>query len=147
MRGWVLYVAFNEIENHMTRGRFNLESCWYRPWLELTQSECYGRLFDFSDHVVLYFGQILPIAFMEVLYAFERPYWMTTSNSWYPKLLAGVMLYLYYITLSGAYKTALYFHTGPEVLGGFAVSLLIHIPMYCIQCCVRCERLRSYIFR
>jgi len=162
-RGWVLYVAFNAIEDRIVGPLPG--SCWYRDWLPMDPPTCHGRVFDFSDHMVLYFAQILPVALLEVLHALEHPYWnkhTTTRLSPYstasdstaaevtrrlvPVTLIGGMMYLYFITFLGVYKTATYFHTGSETVTGFAVSLLIHVPLQQLQCSDRWERLREYFF-
>jgi hypothetical protein len=154
VRGWILYLGFNELEDHfVTRIR---ESCWYRDWLQDGQPECYGRVFDFSDHVVLYFGQLLPIALIEILHAVEFPYWterkavpynlVHTFTQWQPLSLVAGVGYLYFLTYLGAYKTASFFHTGTEIFAGFAVSLLIHVPLCCLQCSERCARARRLFF-
>jgi hypothetical protein len=169
IRGWVLYLAFNEIEDSIVRE--TSQACWYRPYLDEAQPDCYGRVFDFSDHVVLYFAQILPIAWLELLYALlESPYWnfnrvlnisATRYNTLdpyyygsetliptylYPSFLVLSMAYLYFVTFLGTYKTATYFHTGPEVLAGFVVSLTLHGPICYLQCSERCQRVRDYFF-
>ena len=150
-RGWVLHVAFNAIEDRIV-GPLPCGSCWYRDWLVPTDAPtCHGRVFDFSDHIVLYFSQILPIALLEVLHALEHPYWnkhtstrlspylhSTVSDSTavevtrrlVPVTLIGEMMYLYFITFLGVYRTATYFHAGSEIVTGWAVSLLIHVPLH-----------------
>jgi hypothetical protein len=42
---------------------------------------CYGQDFDFSDHVVLFFGQILPVTLFEVLFCFLVPLWGSSSSN------------------------------------------------------------------
>eukprot|EP00522_Entomoneis_paludosa_P006490 CAMPEP_0172456364 /NCGR_PEP_ID=MMETSP1065-20121228/15416_1 /TAXON_ID=265537 /ORGANISM="Amphiprora paludosa, Strain CCMP125" /LENGTH=363 /DNA_ID=CAMNT_0013209313 /DNA_START=389 /DNA_END=1477 /DNA_ORIENTATION=+ len=90
-RGWVLYVALNSLEDnyyygnngtinsHDPAANSSSATCWYRDWLSVSstqqQSSCRGRVFDFSDHVVLYYAQILPIALLEYLHSMNRPYW------------------------------------------------------------------------
>lgn len=155
IRGWVLYLAFNELEDMIVRPI--TEACWYRDWLREDQPECFGRVFDFSDHVVLYFGQILPIALVECIHSFEDPYWTeycrglrsqvdTAIARVLPVCLVGGMLYIYFITYLGVYKTASYFHTASEVLAGFGVSLLIHVPLCRLQCSHEWERTREFLF-
>jgi hypothetical protein len=114
---------------------------------------CAGRAFDFSDHVVLYYAQILPIALIETLYAFQNPYWSFSDDQHIhdragfgailrrripplvlPTLLVGSHLYLQFITATAAYKTAAFFHTPAEVVAGFGVSSIVTLPLLFAQC-------------
>jgi len=130
IRGWILYVLFNEVEDRLVRPEPG--TCWYLDYLHDHQPDCYGRVFDFSDHAVLYFAQILPIALVEVLYAFEKPYW--EEHVWVARLLWMGMLYLYVIVFAGFFRTAQFFHTGKEVVVGLGVSLCLQIPIMLLQC-------------
>lgn len=73
-RGFVLYQGMNYIEDRLVRIHHQQEgevhNCWYQNLLRPDQSSCYGRAFDFSDHVVLYFAQIIPIALWETIIGF-----------------------------------------------------------------------------
>jgi hypothetical protein len=155
-RGWALYIGFNRLEDQLVTPI--PETCWYHDWLREGQLPCYGRVFDFSDHVVLYFGQILPIALIEVMHAMEQPYWterslLRTMNKSYttwihflPISLVAGLLYLHFVTYAGAYTTTSYFHTFPEVFAGFLISLLIHVPLGILQCHARCAGAREFFF-
>lgn len=156
-RGWVLYVGFNRLEDQVVTPV--ADSCWHRDLLRQGQPECHGRVFDFSDHVVLYFGQLLPIALAEIMLAFDQPYWVkqqplrhnpSRRYSAYahvlPLFLIVGLLYLYVITYLGAYKTASWFHTGPEVFAGFLVSLVNQVPLWCLQCHERLAGAREFFF-
>jgi len=127
---------------------------------------------DFSDHVVLYFAQIIPIALVEILHAlFPRgggpPYyqwWLsarlprqprTNTVSGYfnrffhhvvPLILSLWMVNLYVVTFLGAFKTAAYFHTGPEVWVGFVISLLVQIPLMVLQTTNLFPKQQEYFF-
>lgn len=166
VRGVVLYQGMNQIEHYF---HSTDDSCWYQDWLREDQPKCYGRSFDFSDHVVLYMAQILPICLAETLEGLQQPNvvpprriistqtmtLLTSMNGGvnpdmsedssslsatrpnYPPLDILIVLgtlYLYVITLWGSYRTTAYFHTGPEVFIGFAVSLLLQWPLYSLQC-------------
>jgi hypothetical protein len=166
-RGWFLYVALNRVESHFVPTHDD-EVCWYGEFLSREQTSCYGRAFDFSDHVVLYYAQILPIALTETLYAFQYPYWRKSAkppsavfnilhseggtnliDGLLPVVLVVAHLYLQLITALGAYMTASYFHTGGEVLAGYAVSLLVALPLALCQCGNRSpwvSALRSFFF-
>jgi hypothetical protein len=156
-RGWALYIGFNRLEGKLVTP--SPENCWYRDWLREGQSQCHGQAFDFSDHVVLYFGQILPIALIEVMHALEQPYWTERSSfrsinnnpniastHFLPISLVAGLLYLHFVTYVGAYTTTSYFHTFPEVCAGFIISLLIHVPMGILQCHERCAGARDFFF-
>jgi hypothetical protein len=162
-RGWVLYVGFNAIEDLLVRP-VDQTTCWYYDWLRSDQPQCFGRVFDFSDHIVLYYAQILPVSLFECLHALEHPYWKcrystalpvpslrrnmfhAATERLIPLILCSGMIYLYFITCLGVYKTALYFHTGWEVVVGFLVSQLVYMPLCLIQCSDRMEPMREFLF-
>jgi hypothetical protein len=152
-RGWILYVLFNEWEDRWAI--VPSSPCWYEAWFaqHSESSVCLGRPFDFSDHIVLYYAQLLPIALLETLHALfqSQPFWMisatkterplqknamlhTLRNHLIPFILIGSHVYLQFITATGAYKTSAYFHTPMEVVAGFAVSMIITVPLYVLQC-------------
>jgi hypothetical protein len=149
------------IEEHfVSAARTN---CWYESLLHQNYSSCQGQVSDFSDHIVLYFAQILPIPFMEVLHSLVHPFWNTisgtsstgvagtsfriaSSSAMVPILLISGLFYLYIVTFMGAYKTATYFHTTPEIINGFVISLLVQIPLFLMQCTTHMERAREYFF-
>jgi hypothetical protein len=146
-RGWILYVLLNEVEDQFVASSIDGTTCWYSGLLQPVQELCIGRAFDFSDHVVLYYAQILPIALIETLYAFQCPYWISDERSalnqgtlvripqlLLPIILAASHVYLQFITATGAYKTAAFFHTPGEVVAGFMVSLLVTVPLLLLQC-------------
>jgi hypothetical protein len=83
-RGWVLYVAFNQVEDSIVSVPHRNTCSWYLAYLRDDQRhECVGRVFDYSDHMVLYYAQLLPIPLLETLYALMNPYWCrSTSSSW-----------------------------------------------------------------
>jgi len=138
-RGLILYLALNLVEDQIVES--NPAGCWYRDLLYDYQPDCYGRQFDFSDHVVLFFAQILPIALVEFLHSIQVIYWKDRHYNLKESfchalpitLLAG-MIYLYYIIFYASYKTAAFFHTGSEVYAGYLISILALAPLYCLQC-------------
>ena len=159
-RGWVLYVFFNAVEDSFRKPVSN--NCWYNNgmWLRSGEESCLNKAFDFSDHVVLYYAQILAISLVETIYAFQYPYWkMITEEretalcvlfrrirqTTIPILLAVSHLYLQFITAAGAYKTAAYFHTPGEVVAGFGVSLVVAVPLMLLQS--KWEAARAFFFR
>ena len=152
-RGWVLYIFLNKVEDQfVVRSYSTSNTCWYNRegWFPHSseQEVCAGRPFDFSDHVVLYYAQILPIALFETLYIIiEHPNWYTVMATrqtqrnlnhflrWLiPTALMGTHLYLQIITTFGAYKTTLYFHTPFEIVAGFIISMIVSVPLCRIQC-------------
>lgn len=129
IRSYVLYLGFNELEDMLLTPID--ESCWYLHFLKEGTNQCYGRIFDFSDHVVLYYAQILPPALAEVAHVVYTRRW---NAYWFTVPLVAYLLYLYLVTLAGAYKTACFFHTSFEIVTGFGVSLLISLPLCWLQC-------------
>lgn len=165
IRGWILYLVFDEVEDYLVQSAD--KECWYEEYLHPHYHHCQGRMTDFSDHVVLYFAQILPIALMEILHSFSIPYWLQQGgrglrksnlgadtkgrHHHYHHLVVPMVLVLwltnlYIVTFIGAYKTAAYFHTGPEVVLGFLVSLLIQLPVCLLQCHAAFTSHREYFF-
>jgi hypothetical protein len=154
----ILYLVLNSLEEQIVNNPGT--DCWYQSMLPTSESTCPGRIFDFSDHIVLYFAQILPIAFTEVLHSFVVPYWNTSirpnlvtagerigkKNRVIPTLLLVGIVYLYTITLLGVYKTSAFFHTGPEVLVGYMISLLVQIPLSLLQCTNLWPQVRIFFF-
>jgi len=159
-----LYVLFNAVEDSI---RTPVHSdCWFNNgmWITSQEASCLNKAFDFSDHVVLYYAQILPISLVETLYAFQYPYyWKSPDNKGesttttrdrlfrgirqftVPAILACSHLYLQFITAAGAYKTAAYFHTPGEVVAGFGVSFVVALPLMLLQC--KWRAVRALFFR
>ena len=161
IRGWILYLAFDELEDLFAQSAG--KNCWYEEYLHPNYHHCQGRMTDFSDHVVLYFSQILPIALIEILHSFSAPvpYWsnggrgLRKSNIGFdpkdqhlliPILLVLWLTNLYIVTFLGAFKTAAYFHTPPEVFMGFFISLMVQIPLCLLQCTSTFSSQREYFF-
>ena len=144
-RGLVLYSFFNFLEHLLVPSPDSDAPCWYKDFLKHFQTPCSGRTFDFSDHVVLYFGQLLPVALSETLYCLSFPFWKP-ENKAVPRLLVGCLLYLYLVTFLGAYKTSAYYHTPLEIFLGLAVSLLLQVPLCLLQCSKQWQNLRSFFY-
>lgn len=144
-RGVVLYSFFNVVEHLVVSTPDSDEPCWYRDYLKQFQTPCSGRVFDFSDHVVLYFAQLIPTAMSETLYCVSNPFWKR-GNRVVPAVLVGGLLYLYFITLLGAYKTSAYYHTPAEIFTGWAVSLLVQVPFCLLQCSPSWGQVRSFLY-
>mmetsp|Transcript_50122 Transcript_50122/g.121440 ORF Transcript_50122/g.121440 Transcript_50122/m.121440 type:complete len:469 (-) Transcript_50122:124-1530(-) len=177
IRGWVLYLLLDKLEDHLMLSSSSSSSsdiggdegrqCWYQPLLSKNYESCHGRTPDFSDHMVLYCAQILPLALTETLYAFAVPYWSSSTKNntgggggpassssknvfgvVIPTMLVGGMMYLYALVFSGIIKTATYFHTWPEVVCGYFISMVIQIPLFLMQTTDTrfLERPREYFF-
>lgn len=144
----ILYSLFNLLEGYLVTTPDSDsadEPCWYKDFLKTSQTPCTGREFDFSDHVVLYFAQLIPVALSETIYALRVPFWRK-ENTLMPALLVGGLVYLYGITFLGAYKTSAFFHTPAEIFTGFGVSLLLQIPLCLLQCSPHWKTSRAYFY-
>lgn len=96
-RGWGLYVYMNMLED-IVLTKFNIlpsrnvsnneSTCWYShliweprekehidPSSPKLNEECYGQVFDFSDHVVLFFSHSLPSLIFEGLFCVLFPFY------------------------------------------------------------------------
>ena len=144
----ILYSLFNFLEEYVVPkpgSEDEEQPCWYKEFLKSFQTPCTGKEFDFSDHVVLYFAQLIPVALSETVYALRVPFWKK-DNQFMPILLVGGLVYLYGIVFLGAYKTSAYFHTPAEIFTGFGVSLLIQIPLCLVQCSPDWKQTRAYFY-
>lgn len=102
-RGWGLYIFLNMIQDSIPNINANAAAslfsftstfmtkpsdwalttssnngtCWYQNLLRSKNRHkyCYGRSFDFSDHMVLFFGQTLPVMLFEILFCVFYPFW------------------------------------------------------------------------
>lgn len=146
LRGWVLYLLFDSIENRMVEPAG--DTCWYDSMLRSNQSACEGTVTDYSDHVVLFFGQILPIPLTEVLFSFVAPFWSdhATLKTVVPTLLVTGLLYIYGIVFFAAYNTAAYFHTQYEIIVGYLITLWVQIPLFLLLTTSLLLPTREYFF-
>jgi hypothetical protein len=145
--------------------------CWYEEALKPHQklamkndqhSECYGRQFDFSDHVVLFLTNYLVIFVAEILIIYSIPFWDTKttdriqvkqrqSGLFLPKgamwntILASLFLYLHILVCHALYQTAAYFHTPAEILVGYAISMIIQGPVIYLMCSERPHWVKAFI--
>lgn len=134
--------------------------CWYENVLKShhklsmeTQSECYGRPFDFSDHVVLFLAHYLPVFVMEMIVCYRHPFWEVKSST--PNKIIGagcwftihvfLFLYLHVLVLHATYLTTLYFHTRGEIIVGYLVSLIVQLPVCYLMCSDECTRLKEVL--
>jgi hypothetical protein len=156
-RMYILYLFLNYLEDNTTGLSWgsstssSSSSCWYQPYLQRSTSSLslsiddssycsYRRAFDFSDHIVLYYGQILPIATAETLMTIMTAMTMTNydrrrggCSTSAVVLAVGSFFYLlslYAIVSRAGYGTAAYFHTGTEVYVGYLIGqLCITLPL------------------
>ena len=166
LRGFVLYLGANALEEHVvhqfwmtaTNNSSNSENrCWYKETLKVHQrssEECYGRLFDFSDHVVLFLANYLAIFVAEILFIYSQPFWDATTTGkfqikqgdtgrlftkgvMFDAIFAFLFVYLHIIVCHALYQTTAYFHTAAEVIVGYVVSLIIQLPVMYFMCTKR----------
>ena len=203
-RGWALYILFNMVQDSIAARLYvsssggmggttdsattRMEECWYRNLLHSSKQDdptCYGRRFDFSDHVVLFFGHVLPVVLFEVLFCFLLPFWPSSKADTYkndggrrlnssdsvsatskspttihhhklhlptgaiPILLLASFVYLNVLVFMAVHRTAAYFHTSTEIAVGYAISLLVQIPLGVLlwgtQCLGHWDRARALV--
>lgn len=179
-RGYVLYNYLNRLEDtfsttisvwlRMATSRFSSEmvdnpECWYDQFLmKHNAGSCYGQQFDFSDHVVLFLAQSLPIMLFEATICQLFPLWPTqkagesnvdlqVTSGVVPNLLFNTVLsnclsffflYMNFITLLAMYSTTAYFHTNSEVFTAFVISLVVQIPLALLMTSTRWPNLRLF---
>lgn len=138
--------------------------CWYKEVLKAHHktamesdghSDCYGRPFDFSDHVVLFLAHYLPIFVLEMLLYYSFPFWVPTSSFEERNKTTRIMwnvfhgflfLYLHLLILHALYHTAVYFHTPAEIIVGYIVSLILQLPIMHMMCAEEgSRRLKRFI--
>lgn len=185
-RGWALYILFNMIQDSIASrfssssveeveaddGGTTMEQCWYRELLYSSKKDdptCYGRRFDFSDHVVLFFGHVLPVVLFEVLFCFLLPFWPSSSpkvdkkdgqigtsssarehmlhlpTGFVPIFLLVSFVYLNILVFMAVHRTAKYFHTSTEIVCGYAISLLVQIPLGILLWGTKWDRARTLV--
>ena len=135
------------------------QQCWFTKHLHRNfDSECHGQQFDFSDHIVLFHAHFLPIMIMEAIVCYRHPLWSFTTNntptsadqqnaekrrsslSFYKIFFCGMKMllltsvlvwfgYVSFIVYISAISTAAYFHTVPESIVGYLLSLTVQIPI------------------
>lgn len=170
-RGFVLYWFLDFVEGALVDAKGN---CWYSEYLNKgIKDQCYGRTFDFSDHIVLYYAQILPIFALESFYTLlqshfwkyssymlvmppslswlqPKPvhieYWREIANVLSPVAYAAALVYMYITMWVATNKTSEWFHTPMEVTVGFTVSLFVQVPLLYLQCGVKSKEWRDYFF-
>eukprot|EP00534_Pseudo-nitzschia_fraudulenta_P005613 CAMPEP_0201184422 /NCGR_PEP_ID=MMETSP0851-20130426/126110_1 /ASSEMBLY_ACC=CAM_ASM_000631 /TAXON_ID=183588 /ORGANISM="Pseudo-nitzschia fraudulenta, Strain WWA7" /LENGTH=343 /DNA_ID=CAMNT_0047469389 /DNA_START=71 /DNA_END=1102 /DNA_ORIENTATION=+ len=145
-RGFVLYLLLDKIEGAIVEPAG--DSCWYDDLLRSHHNPCHGKPTDYSDHMVLFYSQILPIPLLEVLSSFVAPFWTNHGvlRKTVPTMLVSGLLYLYLISFLATYKTVAYFHTVFEVGIGYLISLLVQVPLCLIQCTSLMKPIRDYFF-
>jgi hypothetical protein len=149
IRGWILYLGMNALEQtvlSMPLLPTDDQSCWYKSMLSVNNNNsnssstsenisgttsfdsCYGRMFDFSDHIVFYFVQYLAIITTEYVDALASCETGPTTPGFV--VLTGLVLYLHVVVYAGVYKTSRWFHTGTEILVGWVLALVsVTLPL------------------
>ena len=141
--------SLSDVEHDIHYEGDNQPPCWYEDVLKShhklsmeIHSECYGRPFDFSDHVVLFLAHYLPVFVMEILFFYQYPF--SSRGSWYT-IHVFLFLYLHLLVLHATYQTAVYFHTKGEIIVGYLVSLFVQLPVCYLMCSDKCIRLKEVI--
>jgi hypothetical protein len=145
VRGFVLFLGFNWIQEQLFGGPPS--ECWFSNYTQRQRPGCHGIPFDFSDHIVLYLGQILAIPLTEVMYSWMVPFSLSGKSRIFSVAVLIGLLYLYFITLLGEFQTAAYYHTRQEILAGYIISLTLQFPLSFIQCSTSWSKLRNNVFR
>jgi hypothetical protein len=136
-RAFVLFMGLNWVEEQVVGT--HPEECWFFEFAR--RPSCKGMEFDFSDHTVLYFGQILSIPLTEIVYS-----WLNPLGSYTSTIFMAGGLYLYAVTLLGEFQTAAYYHTPGEIMVGYAISLIIQLPLAYLQCYSTWGGVRANLF-
>ena len=130
--------------------------CWYKDALKAHHrsemereyySDCYGRPFDFSDHIVLYLAHYLPIFVLEMIICWNFPFWVAerATSKIYFALHFSLFLYMHLLLLHAVYQTTKFFHTSTEVIVGYLISLLIQCPLMYLLISEKWVILRQFI--
>ena len=187
-RGWCLYIGANALEDYIVlpwlTGYTNVSptnpmsdymdlhsntkpSCWYKDVLKPHHklatdndgySGCYGRSFDFSDHVVLFLAHYLPTFVMEMLVYYAYPFWETDKGTiqrgrdhsfskgviW-DALHIFLFLYVHLLIFHALEQTATYFHTPTETLVGYGISMTVQVPLIYLMCSERLHWIKHSI--
>jgi len=170
-RFYVLYGCFSLTQDFLNNlsSQQPIENCWYGEFLmkRNAASSCYGQRFDFSDHVVLFFAQSLPILIFEATVHRHFALWPSHTsdntseniaptpkkkmesilsyilNTLIASCLSLFFLYLNFITLLTAHSTASYFHTVTESIVGYFISLIVQVPLAFLIWSMKWPRLRD----
>mmetsp|Transcript_7186 Transcript_7186/g.16555 ORF Transcript_7186/g.16555 Transcript_7186/m.16555 type:complete len:359 (+) Transcript_7186:96-1172(+) len=175
IRGWVLYIGANALEDFeilpwlgskvvsplrrdssfvsdmehglLLTNKNDGSECWYKDLLKEhhkvimgsdEDSYCYGRPFDFSDHVVLFCAHYLPVIVCEMLICYALPFWRKSRAEVFWKVLhAFHFIYMHFLLLNALYRTAVFFHTPSEVLVAYGISLTLALPISVLVCSKR----------
>lgn len=163
--------SMSDVEHDLHYGDNNEPECWYEEVLKARHksamendghSDCYGRPFDFSDHVVLFLAHYLPIFVMEMLLCYSFPFWgppvtekaatkqrqsayFLSKGMIWNVLHVFLFLYLHLLVLHALYQTAVYFHTPAEMLVGYGVSLMLQLPVGYLMCSEGWHRVKRCI--
>jgi hypothetical protein len=149
-RGLILYLLFDTLENFLVEDSTTttVSACWYDAFVPHQRRPCAGSVFDYSDHIVLYFAQVIPIALVEVVFSFvEHDHYQQQeekeeeNSTPTPTLVTRVLrvqqlflvlgfLYLYGLVVYFTYTTVTYYHTYGECLVAYLISMIVQLPLY-----------------
>jgi len=151
-RGVILYGLFDTLENTLIEySTTTASSCWYDAFVPQHKHQrrpCAGSVFDYSDHIVLYFAQVIPIALVEVIFSFvehdhyqqyqqqekEEENSTATLVKWVLRVqqlfLVLGFLCLYGLVVYFTYTTVTYYHTYGECLVAYLISMIVQFPLY-----------------
>jgi len=167
-RFYFLYICLGlfQIPSINNLDQKSIENCWYGEFLTKRNatSSCDGQRFDFSDHVVLFFAQSLPILIFEATIHHYTTLWPSNTsdgikltfqrgaesipiyilNTVMASCLSLLFIYLNVITLLEAHSTTSYFHTVTESIVGYVITLVVQIPLASLIWSTRWPRLREF---
>ncbi len=141
-RGFILYLFLDFLEDIFADWKLfgeNLSSCWFSDFTRpnARRNICSKQEFDFSDHVVFFFGHLLPLFFVECIFWMNSPLRQQRIFVGHAKVVYGVvttsvfgfLLYVTFLSLFSVYRTAAFFHTKSEIILGYISSLVVQIPL------------------
>lgn len=138
---WLLdYAEVFFIKSHLFDQKTD-SACWFsylsRPGTKY--NICDKRNFDFSDHVVFFFGHLLPLIVFETIVWLRNSYFNIERviSGGLNKIYYGIIIsflglfyvYLTFLSLLTVYLTSAFFHTTSEIILGYIASLLVQIPL------------------
>lgn len=172
IRGWILYLFLTMLQNKTieitgwTNDSHSNDVCWYQYLLRGRKKtyNCYGRSFDFSDHIVLFYAHILSAILFETFFWFVIPIWSWNISRSHGKSQSGTLLfpryiseklaticiitissYIYFLTSHAAFKTAAYFHTPSEIVIGYFISMFVQMPLAYTMCSEDWVKIRKFV--
>ena len=141
-RGFILYLFLDFLEDIFADWKLfgeSLSSCWFSDFTRpnARRNICSKQEFDFSDHVVFFFGHLMPLVLVECIFWINSPLrgeriFIDRSKVLYRVIttfIFGFWAYVSFLSLFSVYNTAAFFHTKSEIILGYISSLVIQIPL------------------